>query len=96
MNAGQVLQVGAPQEVFTRPANAEVARIVGVETVVQGLVVANDNGLATVSVNGTMLKGLGADVSGLGCVRVHSRGRCLARAGGEWGSPAREISCPAW
>ena len=73
MNAGQVLQVGSPQEVFSRPANAEVAQIVGIETVVQGVVVANDNGLATVSVNGTTLKGLGADVSGAAvyvCIRA--------------------------
>ncbi len=73
MNAGQVLQVGSPQEVFSRPANAEVAQIVGIETVVQGLVVANDNGLATVSVNGTTLKSLGADVSGSAvyvCIRA--------------------------
>ena len=62
MNAGQVLQVGSPQEVFSRPVNAEVAKIVGIETVLQGQVIANDNGLATVSVNGTTLKGLGADV----------------------------------
>ena len=73
MNAGQVLQVGSPQEVFSRPANAEVAKIVGIETVVQGHVVANDSGLATVSVNGTRLKGLGADVSGSAvyvCIRA--------------------------
>jgi molybdopterin-binding protein len=59
--------------VFSRPANAEVAQIVGIETVVQGQVVANDDGLATVLVNGTTLKGLGADVSGSAvyvCIRA--------------------------
>jgi molybdate transport system ATP-binding protein len=73
MSAGQVLQVGSPQEVFSRPANAEVAQIVGIETVVQGQVVANDDGLATVLVNGTRLKGLGVDVSGSAvyvCIRA--------------------------
>ena len=73
MSAGQVLQVGPPQEVFSRPANAEVAQIVGIETVVQGQVVANDDGLATLLVNGTRLKGLGADVSGSAvyvCIRA--------------------------
>lgn len=64
MQGGTILQTGSPQEVFSRPANAEVAKIVGIETVVQGQVIANDDGLATVSVNGTTLKGLGADVSG--------------------------------
>jgi molybdate transport system ATP-binding protein len=64
ISAGQILQVGSPQEVFSKPANAEVAQIVGIETVVQGEVVASDNGLATLSVNGTILKGLGAFVNG--------------------------------
>ena len=59
MGAGQVLQVGSPQEVFCRPANAEVAQIVGVETVIEGHVVEHADGLATVRVNGTLLKGLG-------------------------------------
>ena len=73
MQGGTILQTGSPQEVFSRPANAEVAQIVGIETVVQGQVVANDNGLATVMVNGTMLKGLGADMSGSAvyvCIRA--------------------------
>ena len=59
MGEGQVLQVGAPQEVFCRPANAAVAQIVGVETVIEGHVVGQADGLATVRVNGTTLKGLG-------------------------------------
>jgi molybdate transport system ATP-binding protein len=69
----EALTLGDTIAVISRPANAEVAQIVGIETVVQGLVVANDNGLATVSVNGTMLKGLGADVSGSAvyvCIRA--------------------------
>jgi molybdate transport system ATP-binding protein len=64
MENGQVLQVGSPQDVFSRPKNAEVAQIVGVETVVQGHVIEQANGLATVRVNGTTLKGLGSDEIG--------------------------------
>jgi molybdate transport system ATP-binding protein len=64
MGEGRVLQVGSPQEVFSRPRNAEVAQIVGVETVVQGQVIEQANGLATVRVNGTTLKGLGSDEIG--------------------------------
>ena len=73
MQSGRIVQTGAPQEVFSRPANAGVAQIVGIETVVQGQVVASDNGLATVSVNGMLLKGLGVDVSGTAvyvCIRA--------------------------
>ena len=64
MGEGQVLQVGPPQEVFSRPRNAAVAQIVGVETVVQGRVIEQANGLATVRVNGTTLKGLGSEAVG--------------------------------
>lgn len=73
MGKGLVHQVGKPHEVFSRPANAEVARIVGVETVVQGQVIENENGLATVAVNGTRLKGLSSDAVGAAvyvCIRA--------------------------
>ena len=50
MSEGNVLQIGSPQDVFSRPANADVARVVGVETVVQGTCVENHEGLATVQV----------------------------------------------
>jgi len=64
MGHGQVLQVGPPQDVFSRPKNAEVAQIVGVETVVQGHVIEQVDGLSTVRVNGATLKGLGSDKIG--------------------------------
>lgn len=73
MGSGQVLQVGPPQEVFTRPRNAEVAQIVGVETVVEGHVIEQAYGLATVRVNGTTLKGLASDEVGSSvfvCIRA--------------------------
>jgi len=73
MREGQVIQVGSPQEVFCRPANATVAQIVGVETVIEGHVIEEADGLATVRVNGTLLKGLGGYVIGspvFVCVRA--------------------------
>ena len=73
MGEGQIHQVGKPHEVFSRPADAEVARIVGVETVVQGEVIEHANGLATVAVNGTKLKGLSSDAIGAAvyvCIRA--------------------------
>ena len=73
MGEGQVIQVGSPQEVFCRPANATVAQIVGVETVIEGHVIEEADGLATVRVNGTLLKGLGGYAIGspvFVCVRA--------------------------
>ncbi|HEX6532825.1 MAG TPA: ABC transporter ATP-binding protein [Nitrospira sp.] len=59
MSDGQVRQVGHPQMVFSRPVDATVAQIVGIETVIEGHVVDEVDGLATVRVNGTLLKSLG-------------------------------------
>jgi molybdate transport system ATP-binding protein len=73
MGEGQVLQVGPPQDVFCRPGNAAVAQIVGVETVIEGQVIEQVNGLATVRVKGTLLKGLGTDEIGSSvfvCIRA--------------------------
>lgn len=73
MGNGQVLQIGLPQDVFSRPKNAEVAQIVGVETVVQGHVIEQAYGLATIRVNGMTLKALGSDAIGSSvfvCIRA--------------------------
>jgi len=50
MSAGRIEQIGTIQEVFTRPSNASLARLVGVETVAPGEIVDTREGLATVSV----------------------------------------------
>jgi molybdate transport system ATP-binding protein len=73
MSEGKILQIGAPQSVFSRPANEAVAQIVGVETVVRGQVSESANGLATVQVNGIAMKALA--VEGIGssvyvCIRA--------------------------
>lgn len=64
ISEGRVLQVGAPQEVFSRPLNADVARIVGMETVVQGRVVDSSRDLLAVDVAGTKLLALAPDEPG--------------------------------
>ena len=55
---GKVMQTGPVSEVFTRPANAEVARLVAVETLQPGNVTNVNEGLATVSVNCATLTAL--------------------------------------
>jgi molybdate transport system ATP-binding protein len=55
IDQGRVLQTGRPQDVFSRPANADVARVVGVETVVHGKVVEMRDELATVQVGAVAL-----------------------------------------
>src|SRR5207245_2351173 len=55
LDRGQVRQQGTVEEVFNRPADVEVARIVGMGNVLPGRVVKTDEGLATVAVDGTQL-----------------------------------------
>ena len=73
ISEGDLLQVGAPIDVFSRPQNAEVARVVGVETVVKGRVVEAAGGMVRVSVNGISLMALEAEVIGpdvFACIRA--------------------------
>jgi molybdate transport system ATP-binding protein len=55
---GKVMQMGPVSEVFTRPANAEVARLVAVETLQPGIITGASEGLVTVSVNHATLTAL--------------------------------------
>ncbi len=52
---GRVRQVGPPAEVFSRPADRDVADVVEMETVVSGLVGPTADGLVTVDVAGVRL-----------------------------------------
>jgi molybdate transport system ATP-binding protein len=73
MSEGNMLQVGAPQEVFSRPANADVAHVVGVETVVQGTIIETRNELATVQVGPVSLTAIaspGIDADVFVCIRA--------------------------
>lgn len=55
---GKVMQTGPVSEVFSRPANAEVAKFVGVETLQPGKIISAADGLATVQVGSATLTAL--------------------------------------
>jgi molybdate transport system ATP-binding protein len=58
LDRGRVRQQGAVEAVFNRPADVQVARIVGMENVQPGRVVRTEEGLATVAVGNTQLVAL--------------------------------------
>jgi molybdate transport system ATP-binding protein len=64
IGAGRVLQTGTPQEVFNRPKDAGVARIVGMETAVEGRVRESAGGLTAVEVAGVTLHALAREEIG--------------------------------
>lgn len=60
---GKILQTGPVSEVFSRPANAEVARFVGVETLQPGKIIETTEGLATVQVGSVKLTALAPETT---------------------------------
>jgi len=55
---GELMQIGRPGEIFSRPTNMQVAEFVGVETIVKGTVSWNESGVVGVYVNGKVIEGI--------------------------------------
>ncbi len=71
--AGSVRQFGPVHEVFSAPADVDVARTVGTENVLPARIVAREGGLAVVDAAGLRLTGMdpgGAVAEGYACVRA--------------------------
>ena len=69
---GEMLQTGAPSEIFNLPRSAQVARFVGVENILEGVIDSREAGLVNVGIGGAMIEGVsdmepGARVSA--CIR---------------------------
>lgn len=62
LHEGRLVQRGAVEEVFSRPASRAVAEIVAVETVQAGQVVGGSDGLLTVAVGTARLSALAGDL----------------------------------
>lgn len=60
---GKVAQTGTASEIFTRPANAEVAKFAGVETLQPGKIVSVRDGLATVVVGNAQLTAVAPEIA---------------------------------
>lgn len=52
LDSGEILQTGTAEEVFYQPVSAQVASFVGTETLLSGSVIAQNEGLATIDVDG--------------------------------------------
>lgn len=51
MMEGELIQIGNPREIFSMPRDLRVARFVGVENILNGRVMSNENGLAQIKLN---------------------------------------------
>jgi len=53
---GKIVQTGGAREIFTSPRNVEIAEFVGVENIIDGVVVSNEGKMLTVDVGGTEIE----------------------------------------
>jgi len=72
LSNGRILQQGALQDVFSNPINETTARIVGVETILEGQILERAEELVRLDVHGVMLWATGRHAAGpraLACIR---------------------------
>jgi tungstate transport system ATP-binding protein len=55
---GEIVQTGGSSDVFTSPRNREVAEFVGVENILDGVVVSNEGGVVPIDINGTIIEAI--------------------------------------
>jgi tungstate transport system ATP-binding protein len=53
---GRIAQVGSIHNIFYRPQGKDIARFVGIDTILNGVVKSNDDGLARISVSATTIE----------------------------------------
>lgn len=53
---GEIHQTGGWREVFTSPRNRQVAEFVGIENIIDGVITANEEGVATIDVGGIAIE----------------------------------------
>lgn len=79
---GELLQVGNSKDIFTLPRSREVAEFVGVENILNGVVVMNEERVVTVDVGGKLVEAIsdyGKGEAVLACVRPEDIMLSLAR-----------------
>jgi molybdate transport system ATP-binding protein len=76
---GEVRQVGTVEEVFERPADRDVARCVGVDTVLAGRIAGSADGLAFVETHGLLLSAVDRGLTGKVWVLVRAESVVLER-----------------
>ena len=61
---GQIVQFGSPKEIFSSPASEEVAKFVGMENIVEGIVQSNHDCLAEILVDSKIIEGVSSCLPG--------------------------------
>jgi tungstate transport system ATP-binding protein len=87
---GQIVQTGTPKEIFSTPASEEIATFVGMENILEGKVISNNNCIADIDVKGRIVEGVSTCLSG-GNVNVFIRPEDITLSLAEPSSSARNV-----
>jgi tungstate transport system ATP-binding protein len=82
MMNGEVMQVGDVRDVFTLPRNREVAEFIGIENVVDGVVVSNKDRIVTIDSGGRFIEAISDYAAGVevsACIRPEDITLALSR-----------------
>jgi len=55
---GEILQTGGSRDIFTSPRNREVAEFVGMENILDGVIVSNEGEVVPIDINGTIVEAI--------------------------------------
>lgn len=55
---GELTQVGKSEEIFSTPQTTEVAKFVGMENILKGIITSNEGGVTCINVNGRTIEGI--------------------------------------
>lgn len=77
---GEIVQVGTPNEVFSAPINEQMAEFVGVENILEGVIVSNEDEITTIDINGRRIEAVSSAYSVGDRVRVCFRGEDVTLA----------------
>ena len=72
---GEIVQTGGSRDIFTSPRNREVAEFVGMENILDGVIISNEGEWLTIDVNGTIIEAIADYAEGKGFGR-YPAGRC--------------------
>ena len=87
---GKIVQKGTPKELFSAPKNEEIAKFVGMENIINGVVINNNDGIADICVAGQIVEGVSRCQPG-GPVNIFIRPEDITLAQNKSSSSARNV-----
>jgi len=85
---GQLVQVGAPGDIFYAPDNARIAGFVGIRNLLRGYIVQNEAGIVVVNVNGRDIQAV-SDLPVQSAVEIYIRPEDVVLSAAVTGGSAR-------